>query len=278
MTHRGIPMKRIHILGTGNATVTHCYNTCFTIELSEGNHLLVDGGGGNGILAQLEKAHIKLTEIKNIFLSHAHSDHILGIVWILRVLSLKAKRGGYTGELHIYGHDMVLEKLNIICKMVIGGAFDLALDKVVFFHVLAEGETTLIDGNPLTALDLKSSKEKQFGFVMNLNEGGETKKVAFLGDEPFKPHTEELVRGADVLFHEAFCLYEDREIHKPYEKSHATAMDASKTAEYLGVKNLILYHTEDGDIVTRKARYTAEGQPHFSGNLLVPDDLEVIDL
>ena len=37
---------KLTILGTGNAIVTKCYNTCFVI--SEGrNHFLVDGGGGN---------------------------------------------------------------------------------------------------------------------------------------------------------------------------------------------------------------------------------------
>ena len=43
------------LLGTGNATVTHCYNTCFVLHES-GQYLLVDGGGGNGLLCQLEKA------------------------------------------------------------------------------------------------------------------------------------------------------------------------------------------------------------------------------
>lgn len=38
-------MKLI-MLGTGNAAVTKCYNTCFL--LSEDNeYFLVDGGGGN---------------------------------------------------------------------------------------------------------------------------------------------------------------------------------------------------------------------------------------
>ena len=33
------------ILGTGNATVTHCYNTCFVLD-GGGQYLLVDGDGG----------------------------------------------------------------------------------------------------------------------------------------------------------------------------------------------------------------------------------------
>ena len=45
---------KLTILGTGNATVTECYNTCFA--LSDGNrHFLVDTGGGNRILKVLKR-------------------------------------------------------------------------------------------------------------------------------------------------------------------------------------------------------------------------------
>ena len=46
----------------------------------------------------------------------------------------------------------------------------------------------------------------------------------------------------------------------------------------LKVKNLILYHTEDGDPENRKRLYTEEGLRYYSGNLLVPEDLETIML
>ena len=43
------------MLGTGNAGVTECYNTCFVI--SEGSaHTLVDGGGGNMLLQRFKSA------------------------------------------------------------------------------------------------------------------------------------------------------------------------------------------------------------------------------
>ena len=45
------------MLGTGNAMVTKCYNTCFALR-NEEEYFLVDAGGGNGILSQLEKAQI----------------------------------------------------------------------------------------------------------------------------------------------------------------------------------------------------------------------------
>ena len=55
-------------------------------------------------------------------------------------------------------------------------------------------------------------------------------------------------------------------------------LDAARLAEDLGVKNLILYHTEDKTLETRKKRYTTEAQSVFSDRVVVPDDLEIISL
>lgn len=60
---------KLTILGTGNATVTECYNTCFA--LSDGNrHFLVDTGGGNRILKVLKDTGIQLEDIHDIFITH----------------------------------------------------------------------------------------------------------------------------------------------------------------------------------------------------------------
>ena len=47
-------MEKLIVLGTGNASVTHCFNTCFALRHGD-EYLLVDAGGGNGILAALEQ-------------------------------------------------------------------------------------------------------------------------------------------------------------------------------------------------------------------------------
>ena len=46
--------------------------------------------------------------------------------------------------------------------------------------------------------------------------------------------------------------------------------------EELGVKNLILYHTEEKTLDNRKENYTCEAAENFKGRIFVPDDLEVI--
>ena len=61
------------MLGTGNALVTRCYNTCFAIQ-DDDEYFLVDAGGGNGIMRQLQDAGISMSQIHHIFLTHEHTD------------------------------------------------------------------------------------------------------------------------------------------------------------------------------------------------------------
>ena len=76
-------MEKLIVLGTGNASVTKCYNTCSIIQDEKGKYFMIDAGGGNGILTQLEKMNIPVTEIHDIFLTHEHTDHLLGRLPIL---------------------------------------------------------------------------------------------------------------------------------------------------------------------------------------------------
>ena len=57
MTQTDQNTSRVTMLGTGNAMCVNCYNTCFYLKSPRGG-MLVDGGGGNGILQQLIKAKI----------------------------------------------------------------------------------------------------------------------------------------------------------------------------------------------------------------------------
>jgi len=137
-----------------------------------------------------------------------------------------------------------------------------------------DGEKRSINGFDVTFFDICSSKEKQFGFMLELEDG----KLCCCGDEPYRQCEEAYARDARWLLHEAFCLSYEADEFKPYEKHHTTVKDAAKTAEELGVQNLLLYHTEDKNILRRKELYSSEAREFFKGNIFVPDDLEVITL
>ncbi len=104
------------------------------------------------------------------------------------------------------------------------------------------------------------------------------KKLTCCGDEPYTDFEEVYAKGSEWLLHEAFCLYGQADRFHPYEHHHSTVRESCQLAEKLGVKNLILYHTEDVNIARRKELYEEEGKTFYHGNLLVPDDLTTIDL
>ena len=265
---------KLTMLGTGNALVTKCYNTCFTIHTPQ-TMLLVDAGGGNGILAQLEKAEIKLGDVHHVFITHAHTDHIIGVLWVLRIFIQYALRGMVDSQLHIYGHDKSLLVLRTMIELMLPAKLQKQIGTIVLLHEIKDGDSLSLEDFNLTCFDILSTKEKQFGFLAVLPDG---KRLCCLGDEPYNPANEQYAKDADWLLAESFCLYAHRDIFKPYEKSHVTVKDAAEQAEALGVKNLVIYHTEDKNIDRRKELYTAEAKAHYNGNVFVPEDLETIIL
>ena len=270
-------MNQITMLGTGNATVSQIYNTCFLLKTSS-TLLLVDAGGGNGILSQLKKANVQISDIHHLFVTHAHTDHVLGVIWVIRMV---AQCKGYEGLLHVYGNDKVMKVIKTIIDMILAKKQLAKVAERVVFHQLEDGDCFEVGDMKLECFDIQSTKEKQFGFRAELPSSDESDKplvLACLGDEPYNEQNRRYIVGADWMMCEAFCLYADRDTFKPYEKCHSTALDAGKLAEELGVKNLILYHTEEKTLANRKENYTREAAENFKGGIFVPDDLKVIEL
>lgn len=269
---------QITMLGTGNATVSQIYNTCFLLK-TPSTLMLVDAGGGNGILAQLKKVNVQISDIHHLFVTHAHTDHVLGVIWVIRMV---AQCKGYEGLLHVYGNDKVMKVIKTIIGMILAKKQLAKVAERVVLHQLEDGDCFEVGDMKLECFDIQSTKEKQFGFRAELpsssDESGKPLVLACLGDEPYNEQNRRYIVGADWMMCEAFCLYADRDTFKPYEKCHSTALDAGKLAEELGVKNLILYHTEEKTLANRKENYTREAAENFKGRIFVPDDLEVIEL
>ena len=268
---------QITMLGTGNATVSQIYNTCFVLQ-TPSTLMLVDAGGGNGILAQLKKVNVQISDIHHLFVTHAHTDHVLGVIWVIRMM---AQCKGYKGLLHVYGNDKVMKVIKTIIDMILAKKQLAKVAERVVFHQLEDGDCFEVGDMKLECFDIQSTKEKQFGFRAELpssDESGKPLVLACLGDEPYNELNRRYIVGTDWMMCEAFCLYADRDTFKPYEKCHSTALDAGKLAEELGVKNLILYHTEEKTLANRKENYTREAAENFKGRIFVPDDLEVIEL
>lgn len=267
-------MTQLIMLGTGNAMAIECYNTCFALKSGK-EYFLVDAGGGNGIFTQLKKANIACTDIHHMFITHAHTDHLLGMVWMVRNIAMMINNGKYEGTLTIYCHDEVKETLLTICRLTLPQKIMLPIGNRILIQEVKDGDKAEIANIKLSFFDIASTKMKQFGFQAILPN---QKTLVCLGDEPYNEKSHRYVAHCDWLLCEAFCLYADKERFKPYEKHHSTALDAGRLAEELNVKNLLLYHTEDENIKERKYKYSREASRLFKGNIFVPDDLEIITL
>lgn len=265
---------RLIVLGTGNAQATRCYNTCFAIDGEKGL-LLCDAGGGSGILRQLEDAGIGWERVHSLILTHAHSDHLLGAVWVVRMVATAMNAGRYEGCLDIYCDPAVGEGLAQMCRLTLQKKMSGHIGERILLHAIADGSQVVVAGHEVTFFDIHSTKMKQFGFICALEDGS---RLCCLGDEPYNPLCEPYARGSKWMLCEAFCLYGDRERFRPYEKHHSTVKEACELAQSLDIPNLVLWHTEDKRLAQRKALYTQEGRQYYTGRLFVPDDLEVLAL
>lgn len=266
-------MNKIIMLGVGNGGTLDLYNTCFVIQNNNGN-FLVDTGGSIEIIKRLKQVNIDIKEIKHIFISHSHTDHILGIFWIFKKLGRLAINGEIKTKINIYCNDVVYKAIIEVSKYILPEKLIKGILGIVDFHILNSEEKIEINGINYTFFDIKARGTKQFGFECIINE----KRLIFLGDETLNANLYERVGGADYVMHEAFCLDTEESIFHAYEKNHSTVKSASEVMNNLKVKNLILYHTEESHGKDRKRVYMKEGQENFKGNVFVPDELEIIEL
>lgn len=250
------------MLGTGHAGVTDYYNTCFLLH-DENGYLLTDAGGGNGILKQLKAVNVRPQDIHDLIVTHRHTDHLLGVLWLFRMV-----RGS---ELRIHSHSEVIRILREMMRLLMP---DKTYENIHLIEV-QDGETVRILGREVTFFDVHAAKARQFGYVLRYGEG---KTLVCLGDEPYNEECRRYAQGSTWLMHEAFCREADEHIFDPHRISHSTVRDACVNAESLQAENLILYHTEDRTKGRRKQLYTEEGKQYYHGTLYVPEDLETIEL
>lgn len=266
-------MEKIIMLGTGCGTTAKFYNTCFVIKNEKGN-FLVDTGGSVEVVYRLKEAGIKLEEVNNIFISHSHTDHILGMIWILKKLFAFYLNKTTINRLNVYCNDEVYEAIKGVAKYVLPAKLLNIVYDSIDFHILKDGEEVNINGVDYKFFDMCARGAKLFGFECVLND----KKLFFLGDETLNPGLYDKITGADYVMHEAFCLDKEQDIFHPYEKHHSTVKSTCEVMDKLNVKNLILYHTEESHGKEKKSLYEQEGKENFRGNVIVPADLEEIEI
>lgn len=256
------------MLGTGSAFPARSYNTCFVIK-TDGFVWMVDAGGGNGILGRLRDADFQVADIRHLFVTHTHTDHILGVVWIIRSVINLARWSGYEGRMNIYGNSDVIDAIDAICRLTLLESHYRMIGDLIDFHNTDEASEITLPGARVGFFDCRSEGVRQTGFRMTLESGT---AITCLGDESLTERNMAEAEGTDWLMCGAFCSYADREIFKPYEKHHLTVRDVAAVAAAGSIANMLLYHCEDHNIEDREERYRDEAKIYYGGAVFVPRD------
>lgn len=150
------------MLGTGNGGTLDLYNTCFVIQ-NESDNFLIDTGGSIDIVKRLGKIDIDIKDIKHIFISHSHTDHILGLIWMFKRLGRVAISGKIEEKINIYCNDVVYEAIIGVSKYILPEKLINGVLDVVDFHILEDNEQLEINGVKYTFFDINARGTKQFG-------------------------------------------------------------------------------------------------------------------
>jgi ribonuclease Z len=254
---------KIIFLGTGNALSITRQMTAILFVFGR-KAVLVDCGDGMGTVRNILKAGITLSQIDDIFLTHAHGDHISGIA---NVLFSKLVRGRKE-KVRVFGNKDTIK----IAKEIVFGTHDFLnreKSRIAFVPMTTRKQVTLPYGATVRAALVPGQKESVVPcFAYRFESGG--KKVAFTADMISNPAFDRLAKGIDVLIHECAGLNQNRdEIHAV---GHSTAKEAGEAAARAGSRELILTHL--GDIsVSEKEALKKEAGKYFRGKITIAEDL-----
>lgn len=213
---------KVVFLGTNGWYSTGLGNTSCVLIDSETYYIVLDAGDG---IYKLDK-YVKSEKPINLFLSHMHLDHIIG----LHVFSkLEFKQG-----INIYGYNGTQNGLGFI-----GQPYTVPLDALsltVKIHDLEEGKHNL--PFPVTCKLLVHS-DPCLGFRFEL----ENRVIAYCTDTGVCANLYELAKDADMLITE--CAYKPKQAE--WRWPHLKPEDAAIVAKQANVKQLVLTHF-DADI------------------------------
>jgi ribonuclease Z len=269
-----------------------------------GEKLLFDCA--EGTQRQMLRSAIGLTELKEVFLTHYHADHYLGLPGMLKTFSLRGREAPITvygppglGDLfgslrRIFGkltYGLELVELSPGDALERDGEYRLETFAVahgvsaVGYALVEEPRPGRFNAEGADALGVPSGPERgilQRGDPVTLPDGRVItpdsvlgpprpgRKVVITGDTAPSDSVLAAAREADVLVHDATFCEEERD--RAHETLHATALEAAEVARDADVSLLALTHLSSryfGPEVAREARTIFPGT-------VVPKDFDII--
>jgi ribonuclease Z len=286
-------------LGTAGSSPSPRRGLPATLVRRGGDRLLFDCG--EGTQRQLMRS-VGLIELEELYITHFHADHVLGLPGMLKTFALRQRERGLT----VYG-PRGLRRVYSLLEPVIGrltfavelvelepndeldrdgyriAAFDVDHGGPGLGYALVE-DPRPGQFDPETARSLGVTPGPDFGRLQGgeevngvrpeqvMGEARRGRKIVLTGDTGPCDMTRLVAWEADLLVHEATFMDEDAE--RAAETRHTTAAQAGRLAADAGVHMLALTH-----ISPRYAggQVREEAQAAFE-NVIVPRDFDRVEI
>jgi ribonuclease Z len=271
-----------------------------------GERLLFDCA--EGTQRQLQRSTVGLVDLEEIFLTHFHADHFLGLPGMLKTFAL---RGREQLPLTVYGPAGIKSLFGALRPFLGRLPYPLTLVELAPGERLERSEYVLeafavehgvdalgyalveherpgrFDVAAADALGVPPGRERgvlQAGEPLTLPDGAVVtpdevlgparsgRKLVISGDTTPSAHVVQAAHGADVLVHEATFGREEQE--RAEETMHATAAGAAEVAKLAGVRLLALTHVSTryfGGELRDEAR-------EIFPEVVVPRDFDVVEI
>jgi ribonuclease Z len=271
-----------------------------------GERLLFDCA--EGTQRQLQRSTVGLVDLEEIFLTHFHADHFLGLPGMLKTFAL---RGREELPLTVYGPSGIKNLFAALRPFLGRLPYPLTLVELAPGDRLERAEYVLeafavehgaaalgyglveherpgrFDVAAADALGVPPGRERgilQAGEPLTLPDGTVVtpdevlgparagRKLVLSGDTAPSPHVVQAAHGADVLVHEATFGRDEQE--RAGETLHATAAGAAEVAKLAGVRLLALTHVSTryfGGELRDEAR-------EIFPEVVVPRDFDVVEI
>lgn len=298
-------MLSLTFLGTGAACPTVERNVSALALQREGETLLFDCG--EGTQRQMMRYGVGFS-FKEIFLTHYHSDHFLGVIGLFRTMGLMDRKEGVVLHGPKGAQRILSAALSIgiertkfpveIVELKPGDRLGRGDYELRVFETDHRADTVgyaLVEHDRLGRFD--PDRAREFGIPEGplwgqIHKGnpvtladGRTiapdqlvgpqrpgRTVVYSGDTRPSAAVIAAARGADLLVHEA--TFGDDEQPRAVETGHCTAREAAEVAREAGVRRLVLTHISPR--YTREApELLAEAQTVFAETVVARDGLAI---
>ncbi len=273
---------RVTLLGTGGpAPVMERFGPGILVEAG-GEVLLFDAG--RGVLQRLMQLQPPLREVRHVFLTHLHSDHVVGLpdLWLTGWLNGRPRK-----PLRVWGPSGTTDMMVNLDRAF---QFDIRIrlydDRippqgvVVLAEDIGEGVIYENNGVKVTAIEVDHAPvEPAFGYRIDFA----GRSVVLSGDTRFSEHLITCAAGADVVVHEVIVADLLRKHYKGNPEVMERVIDHHTTPEQAGtlfarVQPRLAVFTHIIPVTAAYAEIVAPTRKTYNGPLEVGEDLMVINI